>query len=114
MWCVLTTLSLAVSVDGSPQSTSLDGVWDFRLLAPPTRVANLQHEGPEPASEPVELSKGTIMVPGSWEAQGYGAETAQMRWQVLTGEPARGKSPCHVATCPLTTALRILQRPWPK
>jgi hypothetical protein len=30
------------------------------------------------------------MVPGSWEAQGYGNETEQMRKQVLTGDSAKG------------------------
>ena len=84
MWHIsaLTAMSLAVAVDGGLHSTSLDGVWDFRLLAPPTGGMG----------EAVILATGNINVPGSWEAQGFGAETAQMRWQVLTGEPARGQS----------------------
>ena len=49
------------------QSTSLDGTWQFKLVNPD-------------ASTQV----GSILVPGSWEAQGYGNETTQMQ-----GSPRR-------------------------
>jgi len=31
------------------------------------------------------------MVPGSWEAQGFGNQTIQMKWQVLTGDRVKGR-----------------------
>ena len=34
---------------------------------------------------------GVIQVPGSFEAQGFGNETVQMRWQVLTGDRVKGR-----------------------
>jgi len=46
----------------------LDGEWGFNL------------------SEPA--MSGKIIVPGAWEAQGYGTDAARMRWQVLTGDEA--------------------------
>jgi beta-galactosidase/beta-glucuronidase len=54
-------------------TTSLDGEWSFVLVQP--SASN---------------QSGKIMVPGSWEAQGYGNETVQMRKQVLTGDNAKG------------------------
>lgn len=52
------------------QSLSLDGQWGFKLS--------------------VGGQSGTIAVPGSFEAQGFGNETQQMWHQVLTGDNARG------------------------
>lgn len=51
-------------------SLSLDGEWGFTLS-----VGN---------------QSGSIAVPGSFEAQGFGNETEQMWHQVLTGDNARG------------------------
>jgi hypothetical protein len=62
------------------QSFSLDGTWKFALHAP--TAANV---GLGPA-----VQSGSIAVPGSWEAQGYGNETVQMRHQVVTGDNAKG------------------------
>ena len=68
--CAAAALSL-LAVLSCAEGTLLDGEWDFALSAP--------------------AQTGKIMVPGSWEAQGYGNETVQMKHQVLTGDNARGK-----------------------
>jgi hypothetical protein len=44
--------------------------WQFSLMQPPPGGG---------------LQTGTILVPGAWEAQGYGNETATMQTQVVTG-----------------------------
>eukprot|EP01052_Picozoa_sp_SAG31_P017558 SAG31_NODE_1206_length_9388_cov_7.855420_2_plen_1278_part_00 len=54
------------------QSLSLDGAWNFTLIGAQGNQS------------------GSIQVPGSWEAQGFGTETVQMRHQVLTGDNAHG------------------------
>ena len=81
---VAAAVAVARPASAGRVTISLDGEWGFKLLAPrpPPSDAGL-----------LTLAAGTIMVPGSWEAQGYGSETATMRWQVLTGENARGKPP---------------------
>ena len=68
---LLPFLFAAASAEVSPGrlSTSLDGEWQFKLV--------------QPGSAGTQI--GTIQVPGSWEAQGFGNETVEMRTQVLTG-----------------------------
>ena len=44
--------------------------WQFSLVQPPPGGGT---------------QTGSILVPGAWEAQGYGNETATMRTQVVTG-----------------------------
>ena len=56
---------LVRAVAGQRDTICLDGQWDFALS---------------------DNHVGTINVPGSWEAQGFGNETVQMRTQVLTGD----------------------------
>eukprot|EP01048_Picozoa_sp_COSAG05_P011443 COSAG05_NODE_1078_length_5954_cov_7.170794_5_plen_370_part_00 len=69
---MLTTLAAAavsvVAGGSARQAVSLDGEWQFTLLNPTG-----------------DTQSGSIQVPGSWEAQGYGNETATMRTQVVTG-----------------------------
>ena len=74
--CVTTTLH-------TRQSVSLDGTWQFSLYAPSASSDAGGELGPV-------VQTGTIQVPGSWEAQGYGNETVQMYHQVLTGDNAKG------------------------
>jgi hypothetical protein len=72
---------VAVTAATTPrQRVSLDGEWNFSLHAPAAAGALL---GP--------VQTGTILVPGSWEAQGFGTQTVQMHHQVLTGDNARGQ-----------------------
>ena len=93
-------------------SISLDGEWNFKLLAPrppPRPMEDLNNGAAQ--EELLLLAVGTIGVPGSWEAQGYGTETVQMHWQVLTGENARSIPPAPsprppappLASAPTTT-----------
>lgn len=63
------------------QAFSLDGTWKFSLHAPTSGGDAL---GPA-------VQTGTIQVPGSWEAQGFGNETVQMYHQVFTGDNAKGE-----------------------
>ena len=63
------------------QAFSLDGTWKFSLHAP---------SGGGDALGPA-VQTGTIQVPGSWEAQGFGNETVQMYHQVITGDNAKGE-----------------------
>eukprot|EP01052_Picozoa_sp_SAG31_P051204 SAG31_NODE_12051_length_974_cov_0.640000_1_plen_183_part_00 len=66
------------------QRVSLDGPsWNFALHAPVVGVDASTTLGPV-------VKRGRIVVPGSWEAQGYGNSTASMRSQVLTGDSAKG------------------------
>ena len=69
--CPLLALPLLASCAAARHVYSLDGDW------------NLQLQGGDNQS-------GPIKVPGSWEGQGFGTETVQMRHQVLTGDNARG------------------------
>lgn len=61
---------------GPRQPVSLDGEWQFALLSGSAGAGDSQ----------VLVQSGTIQVPGAWEAQGYGNETATMRSQVVTGQ----------------------------
>ena len=61
---------------GARQSASLDGEWNFTLR--------------EPKAPGFSDESGTITVPGSWEAQGFGNETIQMWHQVRTGDNVKG------------------------
>ncbi len=71
---LLDSAEATVAGSGGPrQPVSLDGEWQFALVTPSTEVV---------------LQSGTIQVPGAWEAQGYGNETATMRTQVVTGQNA--------------------------
>jgi beta-galactosidase/beta-glucuronidase len=63
------------------QRKSLDGDWKFELHGP--AAPNSTQLGPM-------IKSGSINVPGSWEAQGYGNSTGSMRYQVLTGDSAKG------------------------
>jgi hypothetical protein len=67
----------SVSSNGARRTTLLDGQWGFRLDQPPVN------------NQPASTQTGTIMVPGSWEAQGFGNETVQMHTQVVTGDRAK-------------------------
>lgn len=72
--CLLLAAAGLLSCGASARITfSLDGDdWEFQLSDPPL--------------------SGKISVPGAWESQGFGAETVQMRWQVLTGDNAKGQT----------------------
>ena len=61
---------------GVRQVASLDGEWHFTLQQPPAGAGSGTQQS------------GTILVPGSWEAQGYGNESLTMRAQVVTGTNA--------------------------
>lgn len=92
---MLLTITLLFAIarcqQGHDGCMRLDGEWNFSLLGsdaidvPSGASSTLPY-----SSTPTLLQKGTIQVPGSWEAQGYGSETMQMRWQVLTGDNAAG------------------------
>lgn len=51
----------------SPWYVGLNGQWDFTYYASPLDVCELSGEGGVP------LARGSIMVPGVWQLQGYGA-----------------------------------------
>ena len=83
---VTTTGGHASTGHGVREVVSLDGEWQFALQQPAP-------DGPQ---------SGTIQVPGSWGAQGYGNETTAMRTQVVTGlnTGAVGTYTKHVALPP--------------
>ena len=60
---------VAATAPAVRQVVSLDGEWQFELLAGDNVT-----------------QRGTIQVPGAWEAQGYGTETVTYRSQVVTGQ----------------------------
>jgi hypothetical protein len=64
-------LLLSPPLDAARQSLSLDGEWRLQLQSGSNQ-------------------SGSIQVPGSWEAQGFGTETVQMHHQVVTGDIAHG------------------------
>ena len=82
MLCPLLLLGTvaAASVGGDSggvrETANLDGAWQFSLL------------NPAGAGTTGGTQSGTILVPGSWEAQGYGNQTLTMRSQVTTGTNA--------------------------
>lgn len=81
-------VAAAVAPSGGRQVVSLDGEWQFALLASDTSPGDgdsVCRDGRDSGCGTV-LQSGTIQVPGAWEAQGYGNETATMWTQVMTGQ----------------------------
>jgi beta-galactosidase len=77
-------VAAAASKAGVRQVVSLDGEWQFTLLAGAGGVCDT--DGSNSSESCAVLQSGTIHVPGAWEAQGYGNETATMQAQVVTGQ----------------------------
>jgi hypothetical protein len=73
---------VAATAPGVRQVVSLDGEWQFQLLAGGDGVCDAigGHSGCAVSQS------GTIQVPGAWEAQGFGNETVTYWNQVVTGQ----------------------------
>ncbi|HYD83015.1 MAG TPA: hypothetical protein VEA63_03160, partial [Opitutus sp.] len=98
LFCVLATFAVRASTsDASPRTSSLlDGRWEFQL--DPDSVGIDQQWFAEGRPFPDHIT-----VPGAWDAQGFGPETAKMRhnhigkaWyrrQIdIPAEPASGRT----------------------